>query len=192
MLNGIAYQLPPLVPLTKETGYGLWPTPQHHDHNKGESKRVGRFGTKHGGRNLNDWAVHWPTPTSRDWKDGNAAFLYRGTVPVNHMLGRAVHVWPTPTVGDAKSRQVFRQGGTSLWGMVKKYPTPKARDGRTLKGARDRPGSTGGPSLAQVTLNAGHTSGYLNPAFVEWLLGFPIGWTDLKPSATRSSRKSRK
>ena len=21
--------------------------------------------------------------------------------------------------------------------------------------------------------------GYLNPAWVEWLMGFPIGWTDL-------------
>lgn len=31
-----------------------WPTPQHHDAATGEAKRVGRFGTKHGGRNLND------------------------------------------------------------------------------------------------------------------------------------------
>lgn len=25
---------------------------------------------------------------------------------------------------------------------------------------------------------------YLNPAFVEWLMGFPTGWTDVEPSAT--------
>ena len=25
-----------------------------------------------------------------------------------------------------------------------------------------------------------------------WLMGFPLGWTDLGPSATRSSRKSSK
>src|SRR5690606_645422 len=31
-----------------------WPTPQHHDAHQGQAKRVGRFGTKHGGRNLND------------------------------------------------------------------------------------------------------------------------------------------
>lgn len=24
------------------------------------------------------------------------------------------------------------------------------------------------------------TSGQLNPDWVEWLMGFPIGWTDLK------------
>jgi hypothetical protein len=32
----------------------LWPTPQAHDAAKGDPERVGRFGTKHGGRNLTD------------------------------------------------------------------------------------------------------------------------------------------
>lgn len=32
--------------------------------------------------------------------------------------------------------------------------------------------------------------GQLNPTFVEWLMGFPIGWTDLKPSEMPLSRKS--
>jgi hypothetical protein len=31
-----------------------WPTPQHHDAHQGQANRVGRYGTKHGGRNLND------------------------------------------------------------------------------------------------------------------------------------------
>jgi hypothetical protein len=26
--------------------------------------------------------------------------------------------------------------------------------------------------------------GPLNPAWVEWLMGWPLGWTDLKPLAT--------
>jgi hypothetical protein len=33
-------------------------------------------------------------------------------------------------------------------------------------------------------------SGSLNPQFVEWLMGYPLGWTDLKDSETQSSRKS--
>ena len=32
----------------------------------------------------------------------------------------------------------------------------------------------------------------LNPNWVEWLMGFPLGWTALEPSETPSSRKSRK
>ena len=33
-------------------------------------------------------------------------------------------------------------------------------------------------------------SGDLNPEFVEWLMGYPTGWTDLKDSGTQSSLKS--
>ena len=33
-------------------------------------------------------------------------------------------------------------------------------------------------------------TGQLNPAWVEWLMGYPIGWTELKDSETPSSRKS--
>lgn len=41
-----------------------WATPQAHDAAPGDASRVGRYGTKHGGRNLNDEtvAMEWPTP----------------------------------------------------------------------------------------------------------------------------------
>lgn len=35
-------------------GFRLWPTPQAHDMHPGNPARVGRYGTKHGARNLND------------------------------------------------------------------------------------------------------------------------------------------
>jgi hypothetical protein len=31
-------------------------------------------------------------------------------------------------------------------------------------------------------------TGQLNPSWVEWLMGWPIGWTDLKPLATGKFR----
>ena len=34
------------------------------------------------------------------------------------------------------------------------------------------------------------TGGSLNPTWVEWLMGFPTGWTDLNALETQSSRKS--
>jgi hypothetical protein len=67
--------------------------------------------------NLAEYVVEmerWPTPTSRDWKDGRSI----GQAPVNALLCRAVG------------------------------PTPE--------------------------------NGSLNPEWVEWLMGFPSGWTDLK------------
>ena len=60
----------------------------------------------------------WPTPTSRDWKDGSAQSCRN--VPANCLLGREVH-----------ARENYQ------------------------------------------------TTGSLNPTFCEWLLGYPIGWTDL-------------
>ena len=36
------------------------------------------------------------------------------------------------------------------------------------------------------------TGGQLNPTWVEWLMGFPAGWTDCEHLATPSSRKSLK
>jgi hypothetical protein len=41
----------------------------------------------------------------------------------------------------------------------------------------------------QQTVADPKTGGQLNPMWVEWLMGYPKGWTDLKPSETRSSRK---
>jgi hypothetical protein len=33
-------------------------------------------------------------------------------------------------------------------------------------------------------------NGALNPTWVEWLMGWPLGWTDLQPSATDKYRNA--
>jgi len=45
------------------------------------------------------------------------------------------------------------------------------------------------PASAQSSLIAtsSETGGSLSPLFVEWLMGWPIGWTDLRRSATGKS-----
>ena len=44
----------------------LWPTPQAHDAIPGNAARVGRYGTLHGGRDLNDWAAKWVSDEEGD------------------------------------------------------------------------------------------------------------------------------
>ena len=50
-------------------------------------------------------------------------------------------------------------------------------------GHRTKPYSQGGRALSYML------GGPVNPMWGEWFMGFPIGHTDLEPSATPSSRK---
>jgi hypothetical protein len=44
--------------------------------------------------------------------------------------------------------------------------------------------------LEEAVAMHGNPTGKLNPTWVEWLMGFPLGWTDLEDSETPSSHKS--
>jgi hypothetical protein len=87
--------------------------------------------------------------------------------------------WPTPTTRDYKGAY-SEQSQTAkprnlLPDAVKRVPTPTAHDAK----------GNGFKGQLQTEI-----SGQLNPTWVEWLMGFPLGWTDLGPSVTRSSRRS--
>jgi hypothetical protein len=62
-----------------------------------------------------------------------------------------------------------------LWG------TPKEQDSRAAY--NDRGKSNLGEQVHGVE-NVIEMGGQLNPMWVEWLMGFPLGWTDLKHSET--------
>jgi len=51
-------------------------------------------------------SIGWPTPTTRDWKDGANPDV---NVPLNALLGRVAWLagWPTPTAGNAAGSQSF-------------------------------------------------------------------------------------
>ena len=97
----------------------LWPTPQAHDAAKGNPERVGRFGTKHGGRNLTDEVMVpklWRTPNERD---------YNGSQSGTGSVGRGSPDEPkrsgqdTETLADADSaeRRLAQPGGNEHHGQ---------------------------------------------------------------------------
>jgi DNA (cytosine-5)-methyltransferase 1 len=94
--NGIAYQLPPLVRLTDATESGLWRTPSAYQSGgaqDGEKRLAGGHAMT-----LKDQVItpaKWPTPTSRDYKDGSAKAC--ANVPTNGLLGIVVHVYAPRT-----------------------------------------------------------------------------------------------
>jgi len=155
--NGIAFQRPTsALPIyDNESGLSPIPTPTAQDH---FSARVTanrrKVWTSHPGTTLLDYARLWPTPTSRDYKDGSAKAC--ANVPANGLLGRVVHQWSTPK-SSASGPDYAR---------------------------RNREGSGGDDLVTQI-------GGALNPMWVEWLMGYPVGWTDCVDWGMPSSRKSR-
>jgi hypothetical protein len=97
-------------------------------------------------------------------------------------LADQVKMWPTPQARDWKDGKNPKPHGNHSPSLpvavstVKMYPTP---DVGAAKGR--------GQSSAE---NRHRLGGSLNPTWVEWLMGFPTGWTDLNASETQSSRKS--
>lgn len=131
----------------------------------------------------------WPTPTRMDY----AKELMRSTQQKAGSrrsldLPSAVRLWPTPRANEYKdtlqsvppSRQ--KDPGkcnlTQRVAMERMFATPCARDYRT--GQRKRY-----ENPARANNINDQVGGQLNPMWVEWLMGFPPGWTDLNASETR-------
>jgi hypothetical protein len=87
--------------------------------------------------------------------------------------------------GGSNSRRALKKRMKSLW------PTPNASDAdkwshqslaeRQAKGQQVR--------LNTAVAPEGGRGGSLNPTWVEWLMGWPLGWTDLKPLETDKSQR---
>ena len=92
--------------------------------------------------------------------------------------GSGFGLLPTPTVSSGAQTKENptpgQTGGTTLEGWARMLPTPTARD---CKGV-DAPGREGGSSLPQAILD-GTGEKRLSPCFVEWMMGYPAGWTDV-------------
>jgi hypothetical protein len=92
---------------------------------------------------------------------------------------------PTPTAstnGPGKNPNNPRgiQQGNALATFARLWPTPTARDYKdTAKDWRNLAKYEHKKRLACSVASQEQTSGQLNPTWVEWLMGYPIGWTDL-------------
>ena len=80
---------------------------------------------------------------------------------------------------------------------VKLWPTPRAsaamaENSNQVKKRVDRRGRLGSKLEESIAMNQTGTGGSLNPMWVEWLMGYPAGHTDLKDWEMLSSRKSQK
>lgn len=102
-------------------------------------------------------------------------------------MGQVALRFPTPVASDGKRGSLTYMGGNlTLLGAARKFPTPLASDSRI--GPDAATADQWGPRLGAV-VTMGQGGGSLNPLWVEWLMGFPPGWTDCDVSETPSSLK---
>jgi len=113
---------------------------------------------------------------------------YRQQPLVRHTKETGFGSWPTPIAQDAKHSGYAPSGpgkADKLSYAVVRWPTPQASDNRD-RGNMSNPAiqrrvAMGKQIMLSQSVDA--NSGQLNPTWVEWLMGWPLGWTDLKPLA---------
>ena len=128
------------------------------------------------------------------------ASVGRRTVPPGSLAeqiqyGRPItdmkQMWPTPRASKAMSENLnnVKERGVDkgrLEERVAMMPTPTARD------YKDSGPNTNYETARKKSKLAGTAGGALNPMWVEWLMGYPAEYTDLKDWETLSSHKLQK
>lgn len=208
ILNGEWFPLekPELDILGKDGG--SWPTPRAANPGSRVNGKGGKILNeevmiKEGLRNRGEYSnkAEWPTPTVNTRpNEGNVRLLRKQVLEgklseeeATQMLNGkspfsaqgAVKAWPTPTSSEKSGINPKTGRGGGLSKAVKddvSWPTPNAHEPRLKYQDRSKGKKGSQKSLTTIVVdnNGGPEKGTrLNPDWVEWLMGWPIGWTSL-------------
>lgn len=201
--NGVLYQQPDWVPIISEKESSSWPTPTAVTRPMEGNVRKFRALVDAGqmteteanailGKSV--WEAQgkvpalWPTPTTQEtehpdaiWNQHNRRVSSTGSTHSMN-LADAVKRWPTPTAAGDVSNAKGKFANPTLGNAVRMWPTPRAAQAQT-RNHTIYVRESGKPQnlenqIAQREPQA--IGGKLNPTWVEWLMGFPTGWTDLE------------
>ena len=159
--RGSVYELLTSEPPISGSGSSLWPTAMTTD-SASAARRTTTTGVSHTGTTLSDAIVTWQTP-------GTDSFRSRGGDRKEEMgLDQQARHFPTPAARDYRTpnKRTYQERGGRFKGeqlqnfVEHSLPAPTIPDGQIS--------SESGPILHR-----------LSPRFVEWLMGFPPGWTEL-------------
>lgn len=113
---------------------------------------------------------------------------YRLPRLVRRISGKEYSLLPTLRAKESGEYQYSLGDHDKKVGYVRMYPTPTASQGhkKIRKFAPSEAKGTHGKVLVGVIgeQSPALIGGYLNPEFCEWLMGFPIGWTELEDLET--------
>ena len=100
--------------------------------------------------------MFWPTPNARDHKDTGPNVDWEKVAKKSKLAGAVM--WPTPSANNQSGGVTGLNGGSGA--RAKLHAMVGREEGLKMSG------------------------GQLNPNWVEWLMGYPVGWTDLGDSGT--------
>lgn len=184
-VNGRAYRLPTLAPRISGTAYSssdTWPTPR-----VGGGNRTSRNALMNV-KGHSSGAAGLSLEQSIEVREGR---LPRELDSAEQLPPKYRAVWPTPTAnGNHNRKGLSEKSGDGLATAVKLSPTPTSRDWRSGKSSEATQARNSRPlnEVIAAQEDAGNSilPMYLNPDWVEWLMGFPIGYTRVEPG-TRCS-----
>ena len=177
MQNGLCWERTMWEPRTSESasGYLVWiGTPTASGKKRSEKFRVGNKLP-----NPYEFVEMFPSPLASDYKR-------RGPKSSQQGLPEFVRMFPTPT-SSCGGKESNRKTGKKLITVVSQFSTPLTKgmcggtgSFRKMKDLEAK-GIITPDERKQMTAGSG---GQLNPTWVEWLMGWPLEWTALKPLAT--------
>ena len=131
----------------------------------------------------------WPTPLAQEAKHGTVTEWEMTTDHAATKNSLRVQVakamWPTPTVQDSnKATKKWRDDHqnnltAAVFNPEKLWPTPSAPNAKGAVQDRFYGSETYRHNLDEAVRTHKY-DGQLNPQWVEWLMGYPEGWTDLE------------
>lgn len=189
MLNGICFRRPRRVRRNAGSGCSFWPTATTANGNEQTAAEPTPGQT--GGTTLAGAAAFWATPAARDWKSGDASAetLARNARPLNE---QAAH-WPTPAARDGDPRRAPTNPNSAAWrnkvargavnaaGMLSDDLSSSA-----VAWISSLPDLEAPKDGAESSPIAPTSRRRLNPNFVDWLMGWPPGWSGCAPLETAS------
>jgi len=131
-----------------------------------------------------DEALPWFSVTLPKWGSMRDGVCWERMMSERPTGGIDAGLWATPSATDGKRGGCITENmtGVSLTQMVNtpnRWPTPSANDWKGSSKDGQQRGQLVDPLMGVI-----QAGGQLNPTWVEWLMGWPLGWTDLKPLET--------
>lgn len=145
----------------------MWPTPAASETRQGFQQRPEGMASEQNQQSLTTIAMQWKTP--RVERGGYTRDRGDPEKPRLTLEGQAsVAQWPTPSVADTMGSRKTRSGDRSDEALL----NGQAETTTLASILPDLPISTVGEESSHIRRS-------LNPLFVEWLMMWPFGWTEL-------------